>query len=183
MISALEELSDSEVKPFEILRNFALYLKKESDDLYDLLHVQKNASVDEITQSFRKLALLYHPDKNPDDVHAARKFSKINRAYLVLRDENMRRIYDSHGMIGVKIARLYGEEGVREYYKFDNGCSRCVFAVLFGLSCCCCCGHCYVKKDQPSGIPPSEISGVETQIASIPPPVVKQPKRVTFMTN
>lgn len=67
------------------------------DDLYEDLGVSKNASADEIKKAYRKLALKYHPDKNPDDKVAEEKFKKINAAYSVLGDEKKRQQYDSFG--------------------------------------------------------------------------------------
>lgn len=65
------------------------------EDLYAILEVQKTATQDEIKSAYRKLALTYHPDKNPGDASAEERFKKINAAYDVLGDETKRRQYDS----------------------------------------------------------------------------------------
>ncbi|RDB30998.1 DnaJ subfamily C member 21 [Hypsizygus marmoreus] len=66
-------------------------------DYYELLEVDENAAADEIKRSFRRLALIHHPDKNQDDVESATKrFAALQQAYEVLSDEQERAWYDSH---------------------------------------------------------------------------------------
>ena len=64
---------------------------------YEVLNVSKDATLTEIKKAYRKLALKYHPDKNPNDKEAEEKFKLINEAYAVLSDEEKRRIYDMYG--------------------------------------------------------------------------------------
>ncbi len=71
-------------------------------DYYDILGVSKSASQDEIKKAYRKQALKYHPDKNPDDKEAEHKFKEAAEAYEVLRDEQKRQRYDQFGHEGVK---------------------------------------------------------------------------------
>lgn len=66
-------------------------------DLYEVLEVSKDASADEIKKSYRKLALKYHPDKNPGDKVAEEKFKEISAAYAVLGDEEKRLQYNTYG--------------------------------------------------------------------------------------
>ncbi len=66
-------------------------------DYYELLDVEKTASAGDIKASYRKLALKYHPDKNPGDKAAEDKFKQINEAYAVLSDEQKRSRYDRYG--------------------------------------------------------------------------------------
>lgn len=73
----------------------------EKRDYYDVLGVKKDASADEIKKSFRKLAMKYHPDRNPGDKAAEAKFKEINEAYEVLKDSDKRRRYDQFGHAGV----------------------------------------------------------------------------------
>ena len=61
-------------------------------DLYEVLGVAKNASDDEIKKAYRKLAMKYHPDRNPDNKEAEEKFKEIQKAYDVLSDTNKRSI-------------------------------------------------------------------------------------------
>ena len=70
-------------------------------DYYEVLGVNKGASDDEIKKAFRKLAVKYHPDKNPGDKTAEEKFKEINEAYSVLSDKTKRSRYDQFGHAGV----------------------------------------------------------------------------------
>lgn len=66
-------------------------------DYYKTLGVSKNASQDEIKKAYRKLAVKYHPDKNPDNKETENKFKDINEAYEVLKDPGKRKKYDQLG--------------------------------------------------------------------------------------
>lgn len=69
----------------------------EYKDYYQILGVSKNATQEEIKSAFRKLAMKYHPDKNPGNKEAEAKFKEINEAYEVLSDPQKRKLYDSLG--------------------------------------------------------------------------------------
>src|SRR3954469_7992909 len=66
-------------------------------DYYKILGVDKNASEEEIKKAYRKLARKYHPDLNPNDKEAHRKFQEINEANEVLSDPEKRKKYDQYG--------------------------------------------------------------------------------------
>lgn len=68
-----------------------------AEDLYQTLGVSRDASKDEIKKAHRKLALKYHPDKNPDDEVARGKFKRVQEAFDVLSDEEKRAAYDRYG--------------------------------------------------------------------------------------
>src|SRR5438309_9759586 len=66
-------------------------------DYYEVLGVQRNVSEEEVKRAYRKLAVKFHPDKNPDDPQAEEKFKEIGEAYDVLMDGNKRAAYDRFG--------------------------------------------------------------------------------------
>src|SRR3981189_819894 len=66
-------------------------------DYYEVLGVQKTAVQEEIKRSYRKLAVKFHPDKNPGDAHAEEKFKELGEAYDVLMDDDKRAAYDRYG--------------------------------------------------------------------------------------
>ena len=68
-------------------------------DYYEVLGVTKTASGEEIKKAYRKLAMQYHPDRNPDNKEAEAKFKDINEAYEVLKDEQKRAAYDRYGRV------------------------------------------------------------------------------------
>ena len=70
-------------------------------DYYEVLGVQKGASADEIKKAYRKLAVKYHPDKNPGNKEAEEKFKEAAEAYSVLSDETKKARYDQFGHAGV----------------------------------------------------------------------------------
>lgn len=67
--------------------------------LYTLLHIERDATEDQIKKAYRKQSLKIHPDKNPNDPEAANKFQKLNEAYVILSDEKKRKHYDLTGEI------------------------------------------------------------------------------------
>ncbi len=73
----------------------------ESMNYYEILQVTKDATGAEIKKAYRKLAIKYHPDKNPGDKEAEEKFKLINEAYAVLSDDEKRAIYDRYGKEGL----------------------------------------------------------------------------------
>lgn len=74
---------------------------EEKRDYYDVLGVHKNASEAEIKKAFRKVAIQYHPDKNPGDTVAEEKFKEASEAYEVLSDAQKRAQYDQYGHAGM----------------------------------------------------------------------------------
>jgi molecular chaperone DnaJ len=66
-------------------------------DYYEVLGVEKSVTIEEIKKSYRKLAIKYHPDKNPGDKTAEEKFKELGEAYEILSDEQKRALYDQHG--------------------------------------------------------------------------------------
>jgi curved DNA-binding protein len=86
-----------------------------SDDYYKTLGVEKKADQEAIKKAYRKLALKYHPDRNPDNREAEEKFKKISEAYAVLSDPEKRKQYDSVG--SDQFSRRYSQEDI--FRNFD----------------------------------------------------------------
>ncbi len=70
-------------------------------DYYEILDVNRNATPEQIKKAYRKLAVKYHPDKNPGDKAAEEKFKEASNAYSVLSEPEKRRVYDTRGHAGV----------------------------------------------------------------------------------
>ncbi len=66
-------------------------------DYYEVLGIERTVTVEEIKKSYRKLAVKYHPDKNPGDKAAEEKFKELGEAYEILSDPDKRALYDQHG--------------------------------------------------------------------------------------
>ncbi|MGL5096006.1 MAG: molecular chaperone DnaJ, partial [Planctomycetia bacterium] len=82
-------------------------------DYYEVLGVEKTCSTDDVKRAYRKLAMKYHPDKNPGDKDAERSFKEAAEAYEVLGDQAKRERYDRHGHSGV-------EGGVHDFNNIDE---------------------------------------------------------------
>lgn len=90
-------------------------------DLYAELGLTKTASADEIKKAYRRLAIKYHPDKNPGDKVAEEKFKKITAAYDVLGDESKRRQYDAFGSSDNSYSSSYGSGSAGGFNQgYDN---------------------------------------------------------------
>ncbi|MDR1255876.1 MAG: molecular chaperone DnaJ [Puniceicoccales bacterium] len=99
------------------------------EDYYSLLGVAKGASADEIKKAYRKMALKYHPDKNPGDKAAEENFKKISAAYDILQDADKRAAYDRYGHAAFESdgggQRTYSHSG-----NFRNAAD--IFSEVFG---------------------------------------------------
>jgi molecular chaperone DnaJ len=93
-------------------------------DYYEILGVEKNASEAELKKAFKRLAMKYHPDRNPDNTEAEEKFKEAKEAYDVLSDAQKRSAYDQFGHAGVDPAAGMGGAG-----GFGGGAS---FSDIFG---------------------------------------------------
>jgi len=85
-------------------------------DYYKILGVAKSASEEEIKKSYRKLAMQYHPDRNPGDKEAEEEFKLASEAYEVLRDPEKREIYDRYGVEGLRGTGFTGFRGFDDIF-------------------------------------------------------------------
>jgi curved DNA-binding protein len=90
-----------------------------SEDYYKILGVEKNASTEDIKKSYRKLALKWHPDKNPNNKPAEEKFKKISEAYAVLSDPEKRKNYDMFGS-AEQFRQRYSQEDIFRNFDLDD---------------------------------------------------------------
>jgi molecular chaperone DnaJ len=104
-------------------------------DYYEILSVDRTASGEEIKRSYRKLAVKYHPDKNPDDPQAEEKFKELGEAYDVLADDEKRAAYDRYGHAA--FAQGGGRGGFHDPFDifrevFGSGGGGGIFETFFG---------------------------------------------------
>ncbi|MHC4211768.1 MAG: molecular chaperone DnaJ [Planctomycetota bacterium] len=96
-------------------------------DYYEVLGVGKNASADDIKRAYRRKAMKYHPDKNPDDKEAEAKFKECAEAYEVLSDPQKKQTYDQYGHDGLR------GMGMRDYSHMRWQDIGSIFEDIFGL--------------------------------------------------
>jgi molecular chaperone DnaJ len=101
-------------------------------DYYEVLGVGKSSSADEIKRAYRRMAMKYHPDKNPDDKQAEAKFKECAEAYEVLSDPNKRQRYDQFGHEGLRGSGMHdfsrmNVEDIFSMFGFDD-----FFSGIFG---------------------------------------------------
>jgi len=90
-----------------------------SEDYYKILGVDKNSSADDIKKAYRKLALKWHPDKNPNNKSSEENFKKISEAYAVLSDSEKRKNYDMFGSAD-QFRQRYSQEDIFRDFDLDD---------------------------------------------------------------
>ncbi|MCH2038217.1 MAG: molecular chaperone DnaJ [Rickettsiales bacterium] len=102
-------------------------------DYYELLGVERSASPDDMKKAYRKLAMKYHPDRNPDNPEAEKKFKEVSEAYEVLKDEQKRSAYDRYGHAAFDgHGGGGGANGFSGFSGFEAGSFADAFSDLFG---------------------------------------------------
>jgi molecular chaperone DnaJ len=94
-------------------------------DYYEVLGVERGAGDDDIKKAYRRLAMKFHPDRNPDDPNADAKFKEATEAYEVLSDVERRRVYDQLGHAGLDTNGMGGTRGF-------SGSFSDIFGDVFG---------------------------------------------------
>jgi len=164
-------------------------LSRSGNSLYELLDIPKNSTPDDIKKKYRRLALKYHPDKNPNNSEAEEMFKKINSANAILSDEKKRQLYDEYGSFGLYLADQVGDDLVGTLMFFQSGWFKglfclcglltgCYFACCLCCCCCCCCGKCGPKKpeDWEEDMPDvGDLGEEETELDEDKDPVTSQP--------
>ena len=95
------------------------------EDYYSLLGVERNTSEADIKKAYRRLAMKYHPDRNPGDKNAEKKFKEISEAYEILSDQQKRQAYDAYGHAGVN-------NGAGGFHASHSGGFSDIFEDIFG---------------------------------------------------
>jgi len=97
-------------------------------DYYEILEVKKNASGSEIKKAYRRLAIRFHPDKNPGDAQSEAKFKELSEAYAILSDAQKRATYDQFGHAGVNGGGGFSGGG----FDFGGAPFEDIFGDIFG---------------------------------------------------
>jgi molecular chaperone DnaJ len=98
-------------------------------DYYEILQVSRDADAAQVKSAYRKIALESHPDRNPDNPEAERRFKEASEAYQVLADADKRRVYDTYGHDGLRGQGFEGFSNFEDVFSSMGG----IFEELFGF--------------------------------------------------
>ena len=98
-------------------------------DYYEILGISQKSDAGEIKKAYRKLAMKYHPDRNPGDLEAENAFKECTEAYEVLSDDQKRQIYDTYGHEGLKNSGYRGPGNFEDVFSSFGD----IFSDLFGF--------------------------------------------------
>src|SRR5499425_89734 len=98
-------------------------------DYYEVLGLDRDASDGDVKKAYRRLAMKFHPDRNPDDPQAEEKFKEASEAYEVLHDAEKRGLYDRYGHEGLQNAGFKGFSGFDDVFSSFGD----IFEKLFGF--------------------------------------------------
>lgn len=113
------------------------------ESLYTVMDIPKSSTAEDIKRAYRKLALKYHPDKNPNNPEATEKFQEINHANSILSNQTKRQIYDEYGSLGLYVAQQFGEDNTSAYFLVNSKCFKGCLIFCCITTCCCCCCCCF----------------------------------------
>lgn len=100
-------------------------------DFYEVLGINRDASEEDIKKAYRRLAMKYHPDRNPDNKDAEEKFKEVKAAYEILSDREKRTAYDQYGHAGVDPQAGMGGGGAQGFSGFGDAFGD-IFGDIFG---------------------------------------------------
>lgn len=161
------------------------------ESLYAVMDIPKKSTAEEIKRAYRKLALKYHPDKNPNNPEATEKFQEVNHANSILSNATKRDIYDQYGSLGLYVAHQLGEDNLSTYFLLNSACFKGLFlccCIFTGCFCCCCCfnfccnfccGKCrpQMNEEDWNDIPAEEEDNPEI-VTDAREPIVGQPTSI-----
>ncbi|XP_072187059.1 LOW QUALITY PROTEIN: dnaJ homolog subfamily C member 5-like [Excalfactoria chinensis] len=118
---------------------------------------QTAVKVQGMRRAWRKLALRYHRDRNPDNPEAVKLLEEIDSAHATLSDAKRRQLYNQYGSLGLYVAEQFGDDAVHLYLLMSHWWTQALALCCGVLTCCCCfcccffcCGKCCPPREDES---------------------------------